>query len=166
MDQTSQVGVSVEAELGAVGGAEAGESGGTADPSLFTDPLQAGEFVRETGIDALAVAIGNVHGKYKGDPCLDFDRLTAIRESTGVPLVLHGGSGISDDDFRRAIKCGIAKINFYTEMARMALVKTESYIKGVSNYYNSFDNMNQVIRDTVREVVEERLGVFGSIDRA
>lgn len=160
------VGVSVEAELGAVGGAEAGDSGGTADPFLFTDPVQAGDFVRETGIDALAVAIGNVHGKYKGEPCLDFDRLTAIRKSTGIPLVLHGGSGISDDDFRKAIRCGIAKINFYTEMARMALVRTESYIKGVSNYYNSFDNMNQVIRDTAREVVEERLEVFGSINRA
>lgn len=160
------VGVSVEAELGAVGGAEAGETGGTADPALFTDPVQAKEFVAKTGIDALAVAIGNVHGKYKGEPCLDFGRLSEIRELTGIPLVLHGGSGISDDDFRRAVKCGIAKINFYTEMARRALVGTEEFIKGVSNYYSSFDNMNQVIKDTVREVVEERIDVFGSSYKA
>ncbi len=161
-----QVGISVEAELGAVGGAEAGDSGGTADPTLFTDPVQAGDYVRKTGIDALAVAIGNVHGKYKGDPCLDFERLSAIKNRAGIPLVLHGGSGISDDDFRRAIKCGIAKVNFYTEMARKALVGSEEYLKNVSNYYNSFDGMNQVIRDTVREVVEERIEVFGGSGKA
>jgi len=160
------LGVSVEAELGAVGGSEAGEAGGTADPSLFTDPDQAGEFVRDTGIDALAVAIGNVHGKYKGDPCLDFTRLRAIRERAGIPLVLHGGSGISDDDFRKAVSCGIAKINFYTEMARQALLETEKYLQGVTNYYTSFDNLNQSIRETVRRTVEERIGVFGACGRA
>jgi fructose-bisphosphate aldolase, class II len=160
------VGVSVEAELGAVGGAEAGDAGGTADPELFTDPVQAKDFVAKTGIDALAVAIGNVHGKYKGDPCLDFERLLEIKHLTGIPLVLHGGSGISDDDFRRAANSGIAKINFYTEMARTALVRTEEFIQGISNYYTSFDTMNQVISDTVREVVEERINVFGSSNKA
>ena len=162
----SPAGVSVEAELGAVGGAEAGDSGGTADPDLFTDPSQAGEFVAETGIDALAVAIGNVHGKYKGEPCLDFDRLSEIRKQAGIPLVLHGGSGISDDDFRRAVRCGISKINFYTEMARQALLESEKYIKGIINYYSSFDDMNQVIGDTVLDVVQGRIEVFGSNGRA
>jgi len=159
------VGVSVEAELGAVGGAEAGE-GGTADPQLFTDPDQARDFVARTGISALAVAIGNVHGKYKGEPHLDFARLTAIRKEAGIPLVLHGGSGISDQDFQKAIGLGIAKVNFYTEMARQALLKSEEFIKGVTNYYNSFDSMHQVIRDTVEDVVCQRIDVFGSGGRA
>ena len=160
------LGVSVEAELGAVGGAEAGEAGGTADPEMFTDPGQALDFVSRTRIDALAVAIGNVHGKYKGDPCLDFARLSAIRERAGIPLVLHGGSGISDEDFQKAIKLGIAKVNFYTEMARQALIRTEEFLKSVSNYYNSFDAMHQVIRETVEEVVCGRIDVFGSGGRA
>lgn len=155
-------GVSVEAELGAVGGAEAGDAGGTADPDLFTDPAQAGDFVTATGIDALAVAIGNVHGKYRGEPCLDFDRLRKIREEAGVPLVLHGGSGISDEDFRRAVNCGISKVNFYTEMARRALIESEKYIGGLESYYGTFDDMNLVIKDSVRAAVEERIAVFGS----
>lgn len=159
-------GVSVEAELGAVGGAEAGDEGGTADPSLFTDPDQAAEFVTETGIDALAVAIGNVHGKYKGDPCLDFDRLEAIRKKADIPLVLHGGSGISDADFQKAVSFGIAKINFYTEMAKNALVKTDEFLKGIRSYYGGFDEMNQVIKSTIQQVVEDRMNVFGSADRA
>lgn len=95
------VGVSVEAELGAVGGDEGGALYGHADESLFTDPMMARDFVDRTGIDALAVAIGNAHGKYKGEPLLDFPRLDAIRQQAAIPLVLHGGSGISDDDFKR-----------------------------------------------------------------
>jgi len=159
-------GVSVEAELGAVGGAEAGDIGGTADPEFFTDPDQAGDFVAATGIDALAVAIGNVHGKYRGEPFLDFDRLQKIREKSGVPLVLHGGSGISDDDFRRAVNCGIAKVNFYTEMARKALIESEKYISGLKSYYGTFDDLNLVIRESVRQSVEERISVFGSEGKA
>ena len=72
----------------------------------------------------LALAIGNAHGKYKGEPCLDFKRLQAIRDVTGIPLVLHGGSGISDEDFRKAISLGIAKINFFTGMSQAALNAT------------------------------------------
>ena len=106
------VGVSVEAELGAVGGDEGGALTGEADSAKFTDPALAADFVQSTGIDCLAVAIGNAHGKYKGEPRLDFDRLAAIRSAAGIPLVLHGGSGISDADFRRAITLGIHKINF------------------------------------------------------
>ncbi|WP_312716072.1 class II fructose-bisphosphate aldolase, partial [Escherichia coli] len=83
---------------------EGGALYGHADEAFFTDPQLAREFVDLTGIDALAVAIGNAHGKYKGEPKLDFTRLDAIRQQTGLPLVLHGGSGISDADFRRAIE--------------------------------------------------------------
>jgi fructose-bisphosphate aldolase class II len=109
------LGISVEAELGAVGGDEGGSLYGSCDSSKFTDPSKATDFVTRTGIDALAVAIGNAHGKYRGEPKLDFPRLQAIQEQTGLPLVLHGGSGISDADFRKAISLGIHKINFYTQ---------------------------------------------------
>ena len=106
--------ISVEAELGAVGGGEGGELAGSADPSKYTDVEQAKRFVTKTGVDALAVAIGNSHGKYKGIPDLDFERLAAIRDATGIPLVLHGGSGLSEQDFRTAVSLGIAKINFFS----------------------------------------------------
>ena len=128
------VGVSVEAELGAVGGDEGGALYGHADESLFTDPQLARDFVDRTGIDALAVAIGNAHGKYKGEPKLDFPRLDAIRQQTALPLVLHGASsvpqeavaavnahggnvagasGVPEDLLRRAAASAICNIIFF-----------------------------------------------------
>ncbi len=112
-------GVSVEAELGHVGGAE-GQLENDEDDSLFTDPLEAGLFVRQTGVDALAVAIGSAHGVYKKQPQLDFARLERIKEQTNIPLVLHGGSGIPDEDIRQSIRRGICKINVYTELSQGA----------------------------------------------
>ncbi|MBS2288373.1 class II fructose-bisphosphate aldolase, partial [Salmonella enterica subsp. enterica serovar Typhimurium] len=96
------------------------------------------EIVDLTGIDALAVAIGNAHGKYKGEPKLDFPRLDAIRQQTGLPLVLHGGSGISDTDFRRAIELGIHKINFYTGMSQAALAAVEQRMANRQPLYDEF----------------------------
>jgi len=154
------VGVSVEAELGRVGGSE-GAEGGVAREEFFTDPDQAGEFVRRTGVDALAVAIGNVHGFYKGEPKLDFERLRAIRDSTGVPLVLHGGSGIPDDDFRRAIQLGIAKINYFTEMSRKAVQRVKEVLERDSRIVGLQDLMLEA-KDAIRKEVEDRIQVFGS----
>jgi fructose-bisphosphate aldolase, class II len=108
--------VSVEAELGAVGGVEGEVQGGEA-LNLYTDPMQAREFEQQTGIDALAVAIGTVHGLYHSAPTLRFDLLTNIAASTQTPLVLHGGSGLSVEDFSRLIALGIRKINVFTEVA-------------------------------------------------
>jgi len=155
-------GISVEAELGAVGGEEGGGLVGSADPSRYTDVDQALEFVRETGIDALAVAIGNSHGKYKGEPCLDFDRLQAIRDATGIPLVLHGGSGISADDFRKAISLGIAKINFFTGMSQTALNATRAYLNQGQETYNDYPVMINQVKAAVCETVEEQMQIFGS----
>ena len=108
-------GATLEAELGHVGDNE-GE-GKLNDPSAyFTDPLQAKDFVIRTGADALAIAVGNAHGAYKFPPKLDFDRIQTIRDTVHTPLVLHGGSGLSADDFRRAIECGISKINVFTDI--------------------------------------------------
>ena len=104
----------VEAELGAMPSREGVEA---ASGPVYTDPAQAEKFCRETGIDALAPSFGTAHGIYKAKPMLDFERVRVISEKTGLPLVMHGGSGVSEDDFRRAIKAGIRKINYYTYMS-------------------------------------------------
>ncbi|WP_406677399.1 class II fructose-bisphosphate aldolase [Moorella sp. ACPs] len=114
------LGVSVEAELGHVGGAE-GVPGGEDDPqACYTDVNQAADFVARTGVDALAVAIGTAHGVYRTRPKLDLERLAAIKNRVGIPLVLHGGSGLRDDDFRQAIARGINKINIFTDISLAA----------------------------------------------
>ena len=160
------VGVSVEAELGAVGGDEGGALFGEADSEKFTDPRLAAEFVRETGIDTLAVAIGNAHGKYKGEPKLDFDRLASIREQTGVPLVLHGGSGISDADFRRAISLGIHKINFYTGMSQAALDAVERSLASRNTRYDEFAELLMAVENAICETVMQQMKIFGSVGQA
>jgi fructose-bisphosphate aldolase class II len=160
------VDVTVEAELGAVGGNESGGMEAEADPGLFTDPDQAADFVRRTGIDALAVAVGNAHGRYKGAPKLDFDRLAGIREKAGIPLVLHGGSGIPDGDFRRAVGLGIAKINFYTGMSEAALAAVSDRVKTAGAAYHDFPLMMQEVRKRVAETVARQIDVFGSAGKA
>lgn len=158
--------ISIEAELGAVGGAEGGGLVGNADPAKYTDIEQAKIFIEKTGIDALAVAIGNSHGRYQGAPNLDFERLRAIRDVTGIPLVLHGGSGISADDFRKAIALGIAKINFFTGMSEAALQATSSYISNVGEHYNDYPLMMNYVKDRVASVVIEQMEIFGSRGQA
>ena len=108
-------GVTVEGEIGHVGKVDAVTVEGTGDSTL-TDPADAVAYVKETGVDALAISIGNAHGQYTRLPRFDFDRLAAIRKAVSVPLVLHGGSGTPDDDLRRAISLGIAKINVATDV--------------------------------------------------
>ncbi len=108
-------GASVEAEVGSMGSREGGgESGG----SIYTDPDLAKEFALETGIDALACAFGTAHGIYLKKPQLDFDRVKEIKSKINVPIVMHGGSGVSDEDYRKVIECGVRKINYYTYMAK------------------------------------------------
>ncbi|MDU5452968.1 ketose 1,6-bisphosphate aldolase [Pseudescherichia vulneris] len=156
------VGVSVEGELGAVGGDEGGALYGHADEAFFTDPEKARDFVDRTGIDALAVAIGNAHGKYKGEPKLDFTRLEAIRQQTALPLVLHGGSGISDADFRRAISLGIHKINFYTGMSQAALAAVDKSMTARDQIYDEFAELMLSIEQAITDIVAEQMRIFGS----
>ena len=110
-------GASVEAEVGSMGSRES-SSAGEQDESIYTDPETAASFVRETGIDALACAFGTVHGVYLREPKLDFDRLAKIKELVNVPLVMHGGSGVSAADYKKVIALGIRKINYYTYMSK------------------------------------------------
>ena len=111
-------GASLEAEIGSMGARESAASGEPADESIYTDPEEAKKFVAETGVDALACAFGTAHGLYLKQPQLDFDRLSRIRSLVSVPLVMHGGSGVSVEDYKRVIDLGIRKINYYTYMAK------------------------------------------------
>ncbi len=106
-------GATVEGEIGHVGEAASGDNN-TSD--LYTTPDEAEQFISDTGVDALAIAIGTAHGAYKEKPRLDIGRLKEIRERVDTPLVLHGGSGLSDDDFKNTIREGIAKVNIFTDL--------------------------------------------------
>ena len=131
---------------------------------LYTDPDQAMDFVTRTGVDALAVAIGTAHGAYpKGKiPKLDFERLRLLKETLKMPLVLHGGSGISDEDFRRAITLGIHKINFYTGMSQAALAAVESRMTNRQPLYDEFAELLLGIEEAITDTVSEQMRIFGS----
>jgi len=121
VEMAHAMGVSVEAELGRLVTGEAG-SKEEAGPALkaedfYTDPAEAEAFCKETGVDALAIAFGTAHGFYTAQPKLDFDVVKNVAKATGLPLVMHGGSGLTDEDYRTAIACGIRKINYYTYQA-------------------------------------------------
>lgn len=115
VESAAKYGASVEAEIGSMGSRESGSSEGA---SVYTDPADAESFAAETGIDALACAFGTAHGLYLKQPKLDFERLAEIKRRVSVPLVMHGGSGVSHEDYRKVIGLGIRKINYYTYMAK------------------------------------------------
>lgn len=117
VEMSKKYGASVEAEIGQLAAREGGEDENAAGP-VYTDPDLALKFCRETGIDALAPSFGTAHGVYKNKPVLDLERVKTIAGMTGLPLVMHGGSGVSEDEYRRAIKNGIRKVNYYTYMSR------------------------------------------------
>lgn len=121
------LGISVEAELGHVGQGDNYDVDGISD---LTVPAEAGRFIEETGVDCLAVAVGTAHGRYKGTPHIDFDRLSAIRKAVGlVPLVLHGGSGTGDENLRKAVHSGIQKVNLATELVTAGKESLENYLE-------------------------------------
>ncbi len=158
------VGVSVEAELGKIGGTE-DDIVVSEREATFTDPDEAKRFVEETGVDSLAVAIGTAHGPYKGVPELDFERLKAIREKIDVAIVLHGSSGVAYDDLRKAIEIGVSKINIDTDV-RMAFSKG---VKGVLDANpNEIDPRNILgpAREIMKESIMEKMEVFGSVGKA
>ena len=155
-------GISVEAELGHVGDNEG--VGALTDPrAWFTVPSEAADFVSRTGVDALAVAVGNAHGAYKLPPKLDFARISDVAEKTGLPLVLHGGSGISDDAFREAIKRGICKVNIFTDLDVAGKRGAE---KGIAAGAKSMMGLIPYEIDEMKKVVREKILLFGSDGKA
>lgn len=156
------MGATVEGELGHVGDNEG--AGKLARPSdFYTDPDKAVEFVRATGVDALAVAVGNAHGAYKFPPKLDFDRISVIAGKTEIPLVLHGGSGLSDDDFREAAARGICKINIFTDLDRAG---KDGLVRGLQAGAASIFELIPYEIEAMREVVREKITLFGVAGKA
>ena len=155
------LGITVEGELGHVGDNEG--AGKLEKPSdYYTDPAAALDFVKRTGVDALAIAVGNAHGDYKFPPKLDFERISEIAGLVDVPLVLHGGSGLSGFDFQEAIRRGIAKVNIFTELSK-AQVRgmQEGLAQGVTG---AFDLTPYEVR-AIQDVVEEKIHLFSGENR-
>ena len=155
VEKARKYGATVEAELGLVGGSE----DGSCDHGIrCTDPDDAVVYARETGIDALAVAIDNAHGNYPVAPTLAFDVLEKIHEKVDIPLVLHGGSGITDKDFQRAISLGIRKVNIATASFNSLTAHVEKYMASTDKH-NFFD-LNEAMVQGTYENVKRHILVF------
>jgi tagatose 1,6-diphosphate aldolase GatY/KbaY len=155
-------GAVVEAEIGRISGTEDGLSVAEKEAKM-TDPIQAVEFVKATGVDALAVTIGNVHGEYKSEPRLDFDRLATIRAAVDVPLVLHGASGLPPAMINQSIQLGVCKFNVNTEV-RQAYVKDLSQSLNAPTLRDLMEVMQSAIA-AMQTVVTDKLTLFGSVNK-
>ena len=165
-DIAHSYGATIEGELGHVGdneGSAEGNSHMTNPADFYTDPAMAKDFVQKTGVDALAIAVGTAHGAYKFPPKLDIKRIRTIANTVDVPLVLHGGSGLTDEDFRRAIQEGISKINIFTDI-NIAAVEAE---------FRKFEYMSKGIIDLIPAAVEavkqetqKKMTLFSSTGKA
>lgn len=159
-------GATIEGELGHVGDNEGSAEGSShlTDPSqFFTDPKLAKDFVDKTGVDALAIAVGNAHGAYKLPPKLDFERIRTIAKTVDVPLVLHGGSGLTDNDFKQAIQEGISKVNIFTDI-NVAAVEAE--FKKFSSMEKGIIDLIPAAVEAVKQETEKKIRLFGSNGKA
>ena len=162
------VGASVEAELGHIFTSEVVQGEGTSSDStddyedlndIYTDPRAAKEFVEKTGVDCLAVAFGTTHGVYLTEPKLDLPRVARISDAANVPLVMHGGSGVSDADYRIAIENGICKVNYYTYMNTSGGKASKEYWKDEETPL-FYDSMSLAATEAIKEDVKRAIQVF------
>lgn len=156
------MGVAVECEIGSVSGLS--DESGKADKMIYTDPLDAVKFVEETNVDFLAVSIGTVHGTYLTKPQLDIPRLKKIHEMVNVPIVLHGGSGLSDADFRNTISNGVCKVNVYTDIIDAARSAVEESVR--TNSSATYTDINLSAEKAMKEATIKKLMIFGSTNKA
>lgn len=164
VDVAHVLGVSVEAELGRIGGQEDDLVVEDAE-AMYAIPAECERLVRETGVDCFAPALGSVHGPYKGEPKLGFDRMKEIMELTGVPLVLHGGTGIPLKDIQKAISLGTAKINVNTENQITSTKTVRQILAEKPDLYDTRKFMGPA-RDTIKETVIGKIREFGSSNKA
>ena len=153
------MGATVEGEIGHVGEAATCDN---ATSDRYTTVKEAKDFLAATGVDALAIAIGTAHGAYKAKPCLDIERLKEIRANVDTPLVLHGGSGLSDDDFRNTIREGIAKVNIFTDLC----LAGESAVKQAIAENKGYLEMRNMKVTAIKEAVKTKMKLFGSENKA
>ena len=162
-DYAHKMGVDVEAELGALPEREGGQPQNTThSPSdLYTKPEMVHDFVAKTNIDALAIAFGTAHGIYKQKPVLNMDIITAVKSLCDVPLVMHGGSGVSEEEYREVIKRGIAKINYYSYMAYAGYAEAKAVVSEKDADF--FHNLAIRVKDAMKENVIGAMKVFAGI---
>ncbi|WP_102348217.1 class II fructose-1,6-bisphosphate aldolase [Bacillus sp. Marseille-P3661] len=158
------LGVSVEAELGRIGGQEDDLIVDDAE-AAYAIPSECDQLVRETKVDCFAPALGSVHGPYKGEPNLGFDRMKEVMELTGVPLVLHGGTGIPTKDIQKAISLGTAKINVNTENQITSAKTIRKILEEKPDLYDTRKFLGPA-RDTIKETVIGKMREFGSSNKA
>lgn len=169
VQMAAKTGASVEAELGSMGRRETGtgnDTGADDETKIYTDPVQAASFVKETGIDALACSFGTTHGIYLAEPKLDFDVVKNVREQTnGIPVVMHGGSGVSKEDFTKAIKAGVRKINYFTYMDKAGGNAASEYLKTLKEGEPIFfSSIVAASREAMKENVKEAMRMFALSD--
>lgn len=152
-------GANVEAEIGQLAAREGG-SGENAGGPVYTDPDLALRFCRETGIDALAPSFGTAHGIYKSKPVLDLNRVKTIAEKTGLPLVMHGGSGVSDEDYRTAIRNGIRKINYYSYMSKAGVTAVREKLQEDVTF---FHDLALAAQNAMEQDAERAMRVFAGL---
>lgn len=155
-------GVSIEAEIGHVGGGGGSMEAAEVSEDAYTRPEDAERFVTETQVDALAIAIGTVHGFFKGTPKLDIPRLQEIRQRVSIPLVLHGGSGLPEEEFRAAIRNGINKVNFFTGVSvasTQAVVHTLEEGGGKRHFFE----LAYAAGEAAEEVIKQQIAIFGTL---
>ena len=152
-------GASVEGEIGHVGEAAQGDE---SLENMYTTVAEAKEYLENTGVDALAVAIGSAHGVYKKKPKLNIERLKEFADAVSVPLVLHGGSGLSDDDFKNTIREGIAKVNIFTDLC---LAGERAMKDGAEKKLGYLETRNLKV-EYIKEAVKHKMSLFGSVNKA
>lgn len=165
----TNTGATVEAELGSMGRRESGSgdaTGANDDTKIYTDPEQASVFVKETGIDALACSFGTTHGIYLTEPKLDFDVVKNVRTLTEkIPVVMHGGSGVSKEDYRKAIAAGVRKVNYFTYMDKSGGNAADTYLSGLNgDEPRFFSAISMAARDAMKENVKKAMKMFALMD--
>lgn len=163
-DTAHACGVPVEGELGYVAGVEGEDAEKHPGEVVYTAPGEAREFVEHTGVDCLAVSVGTVHGRLKGEPQLDIGRLARINEALGIPLVIHGGTGLGDGQFRQLIENGVAKINYYTALADAAgaRIRANAHADDRAGY----TGLLKGVQAAIGEEVERCMRLWGSAGQA
>ncbi|NLJ72035.1 MAG: class II fructose-1,6-bisphosphate aldolase [Syntrophomonadaceae bacterium] len=154
------IGVSVEAELGKIGGTEDDVHVDEKD-ALYTNPEEARHFVEKTGVESIAIAIGTAHGQYKGEPQLDFDRLVAIKKLVNIPIVLHGSSGVPDEAITKAISLGVCKINIDTNIREAFVGRMRQEMEKNPNEIDPRKLLGPA-REATTEIIREKIRLFGS----
>ncbi len=168
VEMAKEAGASVEAELGSMGKRESGAGDGSGEEDetkIYTDPEQAAVFVKETGIDALACSFGTTHGIYLTEPKLDFDVVRNVRKNTGnIPVVMHGGSGVSAEDYHQAVDAGVRKINYFTYMDKAGGNAVKEYLKKMDEKEPVFYSLlAEAGKNAMKENVKSAMQLFAKM---